>query len=109
MNNFINILNYLGISVSIESNPVLLFLYVILLFAILGLFSFFNIVIYLGVLYLSNNRLLLDKISKWPLLVKLLNIYKKTRIAFIIFEVFFFLFCQCSIIWFCFRFITEIF
>ncbi|SRR6266436_7526029 len=91
MNNFINLLNSLGISVSVDSSPILLFLYVILFFSILGLLSVINIGIYLGVLYLSNNKLFLDKISKWTLLLTL-NIYKKTRIYFIISEVCLFLF-----------------
>lgn len=108
MNNFINLLNSLGISISLDSSPILLFLYVILFFAILGLLSIINIGIYLGVLYLSKNKLFLDKISKWTLLLTLLNIYKKTRIYFIISEVFLFLFCQCTIIWFCLKFINGI-
>ena len=49
MNNFINFLNSLGISVSLDSSPILLFLYVIVVFAILGLLAFINIGIYLGV------------------------------------------------------------
>jgi hypothetical protein len=108
MNNFINLLNSLGISVSVDSSPVLLFLYLILCFSILGLLSVINIGIYLGALYLSNNKLLLNKVSKWTLLFTLLNIYKKTRIYFIISEVFLFLFCQCSVIWFCLKFINGI-
>jgi hypothetical protein len=38
--------------------------------------------------------------------LKLLTIYKTTRIAFILFEVFVFLYCQCSIIWFCFKVVS---
>jgi hypothetical protein len=110
MNNFINLLNSLGIPVSVDSSaqPILLFLYLILFFSIFALLSVINIGIYLGVLYLSNNKLFLDKVSKWALLLTLLNIYKKTRIYFIISEVFLFLFCQCSIIWFCLKFINGI-
>jgi hypothetical protein len=108
MNNFINLLTLLGIPVSVDSSPILLFLYLILFFSILALLSVINIGIYLGVLYLSNNKLFLDKISKWNLLLTLLNIYKKTRIYFIISEVLLFLFCQCSIIWFCLKFINGI-
>jgi hypothetical protein len=108
MNNFINLLNSLGIHVSVESSPILLFLYLIVFFTIFGLLSIINIGIYVGVLYLSNNKLLLDKISEWSLLLRLLNIYKKTRIYFIISELFLFLFCQFSIIWFCLKFINGI-
>jgi hypothetical protein len=108
MNNFVNLLNSLGIPVSVDSSPILLFLYLILCFSILALLSVINIGVYLGVLYLSNNKLFLDKISKWTLLLTVLNLYKKTRIYFIISEVFLFLFCQCSIIWFCLKFIKGI-
>lgn len=108
MNNFINLLNLLGITVDSSSSPILLFLYLILFFSILALLSVINIGIYLGLLYLSNNKLFLDKISKWTLLLIVLNLYKKTRIYFIISEVFLFLFCQCSIIWFCLKFIKGI-
>jgi len=107
MNNFINLLNSLGISVSLDSSPILLFLYVIICFAIFGLLSVINIGIYLGFIYLSNNKLL-DKLPKWTFLRKLLNIYKKTSIYFIISELCLFLFCQCSIIWFCLKFIYGI-
>jgi hypothetical protein len=108
MNNFINILNSLGISVSLHSSPILLFLYLIVFFAILGLLSIINVIVYLGVLYLGNSRLFLNKLKKWPFLLKLFNIYKRTSIYFIISELCFFLFCQCSIIWFCLKFINGI-
>lgn len=112
MNNFINLLNSLGIHLPVNgsslSQPILLFLYLILFFSILALLSIINISIYLGVLYLSNNKLFLDKISKWTLLLTLLNIYKNTSQFVIISEVCLFLFCQGSIIWFCLKFINGI-
>jgi len=85
MNNFIKFLNLFGISVSFDSSPILLFLYVILCFAILGLFSFINIGVYLGILYIfnKNNKRLLDRLSKWCFLLRILDLYKNTRIYFI--------------------------
>lgn len=105
---FIDLLNSLGMNVSSNSSPLILFLIVIIGFALLGMLSVLNIGIYLAVLYLSNNKLFLDKISEWTILNRILNIYKKTRIVFIQFEILMFLFCQCSIIWFCLKFINGI-
>ena len=102
------LLNYLGIAVSSESSPIVLVLASILILSSVALLSFINIGIYLFSLHLSNNKWLLDKVSNSRILLKLLNIYKKTRIGFIVFEVTLFLVSQSNIIWFCFKCIPLI-
>lgn len=51
------------------------------------LISFINITIYFVILLNLENEWIQDKIIKWPVLKIIVNIYKKTRIGFLIFEI----------------------
>lgn len=100
MKEFYQFLNLLGLPVNESSDPIIIFLCAILIFGILGLLCVFNIMIYFIVLYIfqDENRLVKinNKLPSWG--VSILNIYKNTRIYYLIIEVIFLLFCLCSII-----------
>jgi hypothetical protein len=106
MNQLINFLNSIGIHVNISesSSPVLLFAFSILVLSLIVLSCILNIILYLCVIYISeNNQVILDIISKYKLLLKIFNIYKKTRMFYLVIEFILLLFSLGSIIWLCFR------
>ena len=110
MENLINFLHYLGINVEINNStsPIVLLACCILVLNTIGLLCFVNIMIYISILYITEHKIFLDKISKYILLVKIVNLYRKTRIAFIIFEVVLFFFSIGMVIWFCIRIIINV-
>jgi len=65
------------------------------------LFCILNIVLYLCILYVSDNKVLLDKISKYYLILYLFNLYKKSRLVYLVIEFILLLVCIISIIWLC--------
>ena len=82
----IKLLNYMGISVTNNTSPFVWLLCLILLFSEIGVVCLSNIIIYLLILLISENKNLLSKLENRPYLLRILNIYRKTRIAFIITE-----------------------
>ena len=106
MMNFLDqILHFIGISVDINesSSPIVLLAYSILGLNTIGLLCFVNIILYISVIYITEHKLFIDKISKYTVLFKLLNIYRKTRFGFLLFEVILFLFSIGFVIWLCLR------
>jgi hypothetical protein len=51
------------------------------------LISFTNILIYFLILLNLENKLVQNKINQWTMLKWIVNIYKKTRIGFLVFEI----------------------
>ena len=105
MDKLFEILKFWGLNINTDSEPIVLLLCVILVLSLISVLSIVNIVIYLAALYITNQYWFLNKISKWNFLVNILNFYRKTRIRFIILEVFLFLYSQGSVIWLCWYFI----
>lgn len=101
MNVFFQFLQTLGINVSADSDPHLLFICSLFVLAILSMVSFINMLIYCVVLYIKEHKLFLEKISKYKLLSKLVPFYRKTRISFLFLEILKFLGCLSSIIVLC--------
>ena len=102
------LLNFLGFSVSPESSPLILFICSILVLSIVSLLCIINIIIYYIIIQVFENKDRLEWLSsKLPwYIMYIINIYRKTRISYIIVETFFLLFCNCSIIYFCSIFIN---
>nr|YP_009344405.1 hypothetical protein [Pleurotus eryngii]APT42220.1 hypothetical protein [Pleurotus eryngii] len=81
-----------------SSSPVVLFSLSFLIFSLVAMWCFITIVLYLGFLYLMENKVLLEKASKYTIIVKILNVYKKTRLFYLVIEIALFLFSLGSII-----------
>lgn len=105
MKELIDLLKLLGVHVNISesSSPILLFACSILVLSIIALFCFINILLYFTILHITDNKLLLDKLSRYIILVKIINLYRQTRIAYLLFEVILFLVSLGSVIWLCSR------
>ena len=101
MDKFIEFLNGWGIHVQSDSSHLFLFACSILILAVVTLFSFINIMLYFGVLFLFDNTEFLNKLSQWPILLKLLYYIKKVRTPLFYFEIILFLASLGSIIWLC--------
>jgi len=103
LNVLLDYLNLLGLNLSIneESSPIVLFSLSILILSLVSLFCILNIVLYLCILYVSDNKVLLDKISKYYLILYLFNLYKKSRLVYLVIEFILLLVCIISIIWLC--------
>jgi hypothetical protein len=86
VNLFYSILNTIGIPLTPESPSVLIFACAILSLAIICFLSFINILFYLASIYVLSHDVFLSRLPNWPLLLKVLNFYKSTRVAFIVFE-----------------------
>src|SRR5579885_710852 len=100
--NFQAIIEYFksfGLNVNESTDPLLLLLGVLVIFSIIALLCVINILIYSGIVYLFADKVRLEKYTKnFPSFLKsILNIYHKTRIIYIIYEVI--LVCLLSIIW----------
>ena len=94
-------LNYIGIELTDTTEPIVVFCIGLLTLSVVALLAFINIGIYLLTIHIANNKTLLEYIADWKILLKMIDIYKKTRIAFIIIEIGFFMFCQLTIISLC--------
>ena len=100
-------LNYLkelllswGINLNIDdtSSPLVLFALSVLLLSLVAMWCFITIVLYLVFLYLMENKLLLEKVSKYSIIVKFISLYKKTRLIYLFVEIALFLISLGSII-----------
>lgn len=96
-------LNNLGILVPIDesSSPIVLFALCILVLSVVSLLCFINILLYFMILYITEHKILLDKLPTNVLFIKILNFYKQTRIFFIFVAVTLLVFSLCSIIYLC--------
>jgi hypothetical protein len=103
MKDVMEYLSSFGIHVNISesSEPIVLVCTSILILSIISLISFIQIFLSLAVLYISDHKYIMDKISKYSILVKIMSFYKQSRIGYILFEVCLFLLCMFSIIWLC--------
>lgn len=110
MNIISQFLNLFGKSLGITDESALMIQFIISLFvlSVLALFCIFNIVLYLTIFYVSENKSVLDFLSRYPLLLKIFNIYKKTRIVFLVYEFGFLIFCVGGISLICFRVLSRI-
>jgi hypothetical protein len=97
--NFFDLLNKIGIPLTPDSPPVLIYSCVIFVLAILCLLSFVNIMIYFTSLYVLNHEKLISRLPNWPILFKLLKLSNSFRISLIIFEIVLFLVCISTIIY----------
>jgi len=83
----VEFLNSLGFNLSVneESSPIILFSLSILVLSLIALFCILNIMLYLCILYVSDNKVLVDKLSQYSLGLSLLNLYKQTRLVYLVF------------------------
>lgn len=96
----LNILNYFGIVIENENNhPFAAYSFIILFISLLLLLCFFNILLYFSLIILLDNKLFNEWLKDWPILKRIANIYKNTRIIFIVFEVLFFIWMISILIW----------
>ena len=93
------LLAHYGVYLNIDesSSPVILFALSILILSFVAMWCFITIVLYLGFLYLMENKVLLEA-SKYNIIVKILNVYKKTRLFYLVIEIALFLISLGSII-----------
>ena len=59
---------------------------------IISTLCFLNIIFYVFVLYTIETKFMQEQMERWKLLKRIMNIYKKTNIAFIVFEVLLFVY-----------------
>jgi hypothetical protein len=73
-----------GVHVNISggSDPMLLFFCCILVLSIVFLVSFIQVLLYFAVLYITDHKYIIDKISNYIVLVKIMNIYKHTSASY---------------------------
>ena len=96
------LLNWLGISLveNATDSPVFLLSACVLIFSIIALLCAINIIFYFIVLYFIENKNLLEKISKYKILLKLIKFYKKTTMFYLAVEILIFIYCFGCIIWY---------
>ena len=110
MLSFFDFINLNGFPINESSSPLLILFCVILVFSFLGLWSVFNISIYLLSLYILSNKELLRKLEekKYHYVIKIISFYKGVRIGFIIFEFLVLVFSLVYIISICYRLILNL-
>ena len=84
-------LDKFGVHLNVDesSSPFVLLILVNIFFSIIALLCLFNILIYVGVLYLLSDTQRMEKLHlKLPkIIIHILNFYKKTRFYYLAFEV----------------------
>lgn len=108
MKNIIDFLHSLGIGSHIneQSSPILLLVMLFLVFAIISLLCILNIIIYLVIMYYSNDARFLKIMSHNAFVFRIFNIYKNTRPYYVLIEFIFLIVNVCGIIWLCILFIS---
>ena len=105
MEDILYYLNLLGIHVPVDNNSPMIvqFALILLLFGSISYLCIINISIYLIVLYVCENKKVLEFVSKKAYRLKIFNYYKFTSKFFLVVE-FLFLFVNLGLInYFCFR------
>jgi hypothetical protein len=102
--NFQAIINYFksfGLNVSESTDPLLLLLCILVILSVIALLCVLNILLYGVIVYMFADKARLERFTKNlpPFLMYILNIYKKTRLVYIFYEVLLLLVCLLSIIW----------
>ena len=69
--------------------------------------SVINIIIYFVIIISIDKKIVQDKINEWKFLKRIAQIYKNTRIYFILFEVSLFLYIHIFVLWNCYRLISH--
>ena len=102
MENLNLILKWLGITLEsgAEESPLFLLSLCVFLFSIVALVCFIQIIFYLVVLLLFENKTFLERFSKYNILMKIVTFYKGFSMLNLFIEIFIFIFCFGSIIWF---------
>lgn len=103
MKNLLAFLHSLGIGLHVNENssPFLLFVMLLLVFAIISLLCFINIVIFLVIMYYSNDARILNIMSQNAFVFRIFNLYKNTRPYYVLTEFLFLIVNVSCIIWFC--------
>lgn len=104
-----SLLKYIGLNVDlVNSSPLLQFACFVFAGCSVALFCFFNIMLYVFAIYITEHKILLKKIANYPTLMKIVNLYRKTRLAYLIFEILLFLINLGGVIWFSFKLIKVL-
>lgn len=90
-------------NISDANQPLFLLALSILCLSSVCMFCAIQIIIYLFVLYSIEHRGILDKISKYPYMLKLINFYKNTRLYYLLFEIILFFTSLGFILYLCSR------
>ena len=109
INQLIEYLQTFGLYLNIneDSSPLLLLSLSILVLSLVAFFCILNIIIYLTILYLSENEILKSKIFNHKILKKIYNFYRHTRVYYIIIEFIFVVYILSTIIYICYRIVTA--
>lgn len=105
---YLEFLNWIGISISDSSPPILILAYVFIVLAVISILCSINILIYLLINKIVEHPKILEKLSKWSILIKLLNFYKNIRLFYVIFDILLLIYCLINIIRLCIKIINTI-
>lgn len=81
----------MGVNLNESSSAIVNLCLANLIFSTVSLLCVLNILLYLVVLYVSDRLDLISLISKYRILSKLFDFYRKTRISYLVFEFIFLL------------------
>ena len=90
-------------NISDANQPLFLLALSILCLSSVCMFCGIQIIIYLLVLYSIEYKGVLDKLSKYPYMLKIINLYKNTRLYYLLFEIILFFISLGLIIYLCSR------
>ena len=90
---FLFVLNWLGVTLPEEAEPIVQFAFSVFSFSMIILFCFINILGYFAALYILKIYKLQDKISAYPRFIKYLKFYEKSTFFWIAIEIIFILIC----------------
>jgi hypothetical protein len=106
--NIMDIFSYLGLDLNDPNVPPFVLLFVgFLILCLLALITFINIIFYFLVLFFIEHEYIKKKIENRKFLIMFVNIYKKTRFVFVMYEILIFLFLMGYMIFTCLKVINH--
>lgn len=106
LSDFLNLFGF-NVNLSESTSPIIMFLCCIVVLNIVGLLCFVNALLYFTVIYIIDHKIFIDKISNKPYLLKIVNLYRKMRFSFLLFDILLFFISIGSVIWLCSRIILS--
>nr|ADO51612.1 orf1 [Moniliophthora roreri] len=112
LNLIIELLKSFGIEVNSSNENIVMYAVCVFAFSVLILLSVVNLLIYFSILLGLENENIKSKLNEWMnlkygwVLAKIINLYKKSRLIFIFFEIGIFFFNISMLLWSSYKIIT---
>jgi len=107
-NQIFELFNQWGFNITDESSYIELFSVVVIIFSVIALWCSIDILVYWIIIKILENKILLEKVSAYPFLLKVINYSKKIRWWFILINALILIYCLIAMIYFSFQILIHL-